>query len=408
MRFKFIGFALVVCSVAGAGCTAQNATPGLPAPSGPFGIGRVGYDWTDTARPDRYSNAPGAHREMMVYLWYPAAKTADAKGIYLPGAKQMDADKEAQSFYREDDAPKWQLIVSGAIYSHARENAPVAKGRKFPLLVFTPGLGGPSFGYTALIEDLVSHGYAVASIEVPYNAPFVFPDGRILPRHREPMPPGLTPEEGFKRMVAMATLGITEGAGDVRFVLDKLTEMQRKKSERSSWITALDLNKAAAVGHSAGAASATRACQLDARFKACIDLDGGMVPVSALPDFGDGTKMQQPLLFLEAYHDEAHMFGTHEQHLAYFSKQESQLQQCPAGTYDVVLRAPRMVHGSFSDDGLLDPVSQADVAQALHNLDLIESYIRAFLDKTLSGNQDTLLDRNPEKVAEATVKPYGH
>jgi hypothetical protein len=133
-----------------------------------------------------------------------------------------------------------------------------------------------------------------------------------------------------------------------------------------------------------------------------------MVPVSALPDFGDGTKMQQPLLFLEAYHDEAHMFGTHEQHLAYFSKQESQLQQCPAGTYDVVLRAPRMVHGSFSDDGLLDPVSQADVAQALHNLDLIESYIRAFLDKTLSGNQDTLLDRNPEKVAEATVKPYGH
>jgi acetyl esterase/lipase len=37
----------------------------------------------------------------------------------------------------------------------------------------------------------------------------------------------------------------------------------------------VDLKRAAAMGHSAGAEFAARACQLDARFKACIDLDGG-------------------------------------------------------------------------------------------------------------------------------------
>lgn len=409
MKLSAMSMTLVVCLAAGQAIAMENAAGNqdnpLPEPSGVYGIGRVGFDWVDTSRPDRYSKEPGAHREMMVYLWYPAKKTGEAKGVYLPGAKQMDADAEAGAFYREDDAAKWKLVVSGAIYSHAQENAPVARSRKkFPLLVFVPGLGGPSFGYTTLIEDLVSHGYAVASIEVPYNAPVVFPEGRIVERYREPTPPGLTPQQQFQRMVESAGRGITEGAGDVRFVLDTFSAMQRKP-HAAPMIAALDLEKAVSIGHSAGAAMAARACQLDARFKACIDLDGGMEPVVALPDFGDGTKMQQPLLFLEAYHDEAHMFGTHEQHVAYFEKQESQLEQCPAGTYGVVLKADGLVHGSFSDDGLIDP-KRATVAR--HNLDLIESYIRAFLDKTLSGDKETLLDSKTAHVSEATVKAYGH
>jgi len=56
------------------------AIPRLPAPSGPYGVGRIGYDWIDPGRPDRYSGAPQAHRELMVYVWYPASTNrADAK-----------------------------------------------------------------------------------------------------------------------------------------------------------------------------------------------------------------------------------------------------------------------------------------------------------------------------------------
>jgi hypothetical protein len=43
-----------------------QATPKLPPPSGPFGVGRSGYDWIDPMRPDRFSSDPQAHRELMV------------------------------------------------------------------------------------------------------------------------------------------------------------------------------------------------------------------------------------------------------------------------------------------------------------------------------------------------------
>ncbi len=78
-----------------------GVVPRLPMPTGPFGIGRVGYDWTDTARPDRFAADKKAHRELMVYLWYPTAKDAEAKGAYLPGARAMDKAPAIQGRMRE-------------------------------------------------------------------------------------------------------------------------------------------------------------------------------------------------------------------------------------------------------------------------------------------------------------------
>ena len=70
----------------------KAAAPTLPVPSGPFGIGRIGYEWIDPSRPDTYSANPDSHRDLMVYLWYPAPRTDTGRtGPYLPVAKQMDA-----------------------------------------------------------------------------------------------------------------------------------------------------------------------------------------------------------------------------------------------------------------------------------------------------------------------------
>jgi hypothetical protein len=51
------------------GVRPTDVSPKIPVPSGPFGIGRVGYDWVDPSRPDRHSTEPNAHRELMVYFW---------------------------------------------------------------------------------------------------------------------------------------------------------------------------------------------------------------------------------------------------------------------------------------------------------------------------------------------------
>jgi hypothetical protein len=162
------------------------------------------------------------------------------------------------------------------------------------------------------------------------------------------------------------------------------------------------------MGHSAGAEFAARACQLDARIKACVDLDGGMVPVSALPEYPDGATQKQSLLFLEAYHPESKMFGTHEQLVAYFKKEEEQLQTCPHGSYAVELHSPNIFHGSFSDEPLSVAGDRATAEIAQHNLDLIEEYVRAFLDKTLQARPRTLLDLDSAQTPEATVRKIGH
>lgn len=423
MTMRAIGFGLLFCSVAIARITVcgqsgdqvetSQKAPQLPLPSGPFGIGRIGYDWTDASRPDRFSSDPHAHRRLMVYIWYPTSqKSADAKGAYLPGAKQMDADAAAQAAMREDHGAIWPLIVSGAIHSHAIDNAAVARNpAKFPTIILSHGMGGSGFGYTSLIENLVSHGYVIAAIEHTYGAgAVVFPNGEIVLPHQDPVPAGLTPDERFKRMAESIGKGITEGAGDVRFVLDRLIALDKGESDRYPLAGRLDLSAVAAMGHSAGAEFAARACQLDARFKACVDLDGGMVPIAALPEYPDGANQKQPLLFLEEHNPEDKMFGTHEQQAAYFNKKEEQFKTCcPPGSYAVELRSPGIGHGSFSDDPLLESggrVSDADMAR--HNLDLIETYIRTFLDVTLQGRKVALLEGNSAQASEATIRKIGH
>jgi dienelactone hydrolase len=416
MIIRAIGLALLFCALDLTGAAVQGQTtappkpPALPVPSGPSGIGRRAFEWIDPSRPDRFSSQPNRHRRLMVYLWYPASpKAPDTRGLYLPGAAQMDANPDAQRFMRDDHGANWPLIVSGSIYSHATDNAPVAKQpAKFPVILLSHGLGGSGFGYTSLIEDLVSHGYVVAAIEHTYTAgAVVFLNGDIVVEHHDQPSPGLTPEESFKRMAASVTETITEGAADVRFVLDQLVALD--DDARSPLSGRLDLKEAAAMGHSAGAEFAARACQLDARFKACVDLDGGMVPVAALPDYSDGATMKQPLLFLEAWHPESKMFGTPEQHAAYFKKKEEQLETCcPAGGYGVELHSPGIGHGSFSDDPLLEAGSASDAGTAQHNLDLIETLVRAFLDQTLLGRSQTLLDAgNQNQPREAVIRKIG-
>jgi len=416
-RVFLIGCIVLPCAAFGQthhaeGAPEPDALPKLPAPSGPFGIGRVGYDWVDLSRPDQDSATPKAYRELMVYFWYPTSqKSADTKGPYLPGAQRMDTLPEVQSRMRQEFGSNWPAMVSGAIFSHASERAPAAQNPgRFPVIIFSHGLGSTGFNYTCLIEDLVSRGYVVASVEHTHAALAVwFPDGRVILFHHESPPPGLSSEERFKWMSAGASKLISEGAADVRFVLDRMTEMN---SDPQHFLLAgrLDLDRVAAMGHSAGAEFAARACQLDARFKACVDLDGGMVPVAALPDLGDGATMKQPLLFLEAFHPESRMGGTAAQHAEYFKKKEQQLQTCRPGSYDVVLRSPGIAHPSFSDIPLLfagqDDFPQRDAV--LHNLDLIERFVREFLAKNFKQERAALLESGNAPIPEATVQPYGH
>jgi len=384
------------------------ATPVLPVPSGPFGIGRIGYEWIDPSRPDTYSADPNAHRDVMVYLWYPAPRTYIGRtGPYLPGAKRMDLNPEVQHRVGDAFGSSWPLIVSGAVVSHAVDNAPLAQSPKtFPVVLFSHGLGSIGFAYTSLIEDLVSHGYVVASIEHTYTAMAVaFPNGKVVPFHREPEPVGLTPEQRFQRMEASAGLVITEGAGDLVFVLSKLTEMNGRKAHRFPLDGRLDLERVAAMGHSSGGAFATLACQMDRRFKACVSLDGAMPPVAVFPEYGEG--FTQPVLLLEIDHSGQRRGYTAAQEVDYMKKKEAQLNACRIGSYDILLKSAGLNHGSFSDVPLLFANgNKAQTADALYNLRSTQAFTRSFLDKYLQHDIGGLL-KDPSQYPGTIVTRCG-
>ena len=390
--------------------TPSPSTFRLPEPTGRFGIGQVGCEWIDTARPDGYSADPQAHRDLMVYLWYPSKRDAPGeKAAYWPGAKQMDADPKVRPQMVEEFGALWPVIASGQFKSHATENAPVAKApQQFPVVLLSHGLGGTSFEYASLIEELVSHGYVVVAIEHTYTAGAVtFPDGRVVLHHEDAVPAGLSPEQRFQRMVASATVEIKQGAGDIVFVLNKLVELNAAGTPNFPLAGRLDLKRVAAVGHSAGGDFATLACQLDARIRACVSLDGEMPPVAAFPEGPDGERFHQPVLLLEVDQTGKRKPFSEDQYQDFLKKEEAQLLLCPKGSYHVLLNAPGLFHGSFSDYLLRaangDPVK---TEEALHNLRLTESFTLAFLDKYLKGEKAPLLD-NPTQSAEARVKEYG-
>ncbi len=394
------------------GLVQQTGIPQLQSPTGQFGIGRVGYEWIDGSRPDGHSADTQAHRDLMVYLWYPTQKGREGQpGEYLPGAKQMDEDAAVLPAMQEEFEGSWPLIVSGAIPSLAVENAPVVRSReKFPVVVLAHGAGGTSFEYTSLIGNLVSHGYVVAAIENTYAAPAVaFPDGRIIPSYREPEQPNLSPDQRFQRMMKSAGQQIDTGARDIVFVLDQLTKLDGGTEKTFVLSKRLDLKLVASMGHSTGGAEATLACQMDARFKACLSLDGQMPPVAAFPEDPDGKWFTQPVLLLEVDHNGGRWMGFDAaQNNVFLKKKEDQLNRCPAGSYDVVLKSPGLVHGSFSDYPLLAAMGRsAETKDALHNLSLTESYIAAFLDQTLYQKSSPLLDA-ASNHPEAVVKLYGH
>ena len=255
----------------------------FPAPTGPYCVGTTApIHLVDPSRAEPFTPGnPNDSRELMIQLWYPVA--ADAAGDYAP---YMDA---ATAAYEAGIPPATWVSMPAAAFeqerSHALLEAPiVASLKKFPVLLFSPGLKREYQLYTSVIEDLVSHGCIVAAINHPYVSGLtVFPDDRtvevVLPAD----------EAGTLDLVV----------GDALFVLDTLTQWNADFENDLTFACRFDLDKAAMFGHSYGGATAVGAAVADDRLRAALNIDG--------PTFGpaivEGTAT--PLFYLLSEDHEA-------------------------------------------------------------------------------------------------------
>ncbi|MFJ2026862.1 alpha/beta hydrolase family protein [Streptomyces sp. NPDC087897] len=286
-----VGVALVV---AGPVAAWAFPVPDFPEPSGRFPVGTRTLEWSErVARADRKGEPLPAGsgrrtepRPLVAQLWYPAGHTApDARRAPYLGRTEAEARTVSAALADYSGVPAFLLDGLPRARSHAVPGAPVADdGGRFPVVLFSPGLGGVRTQNTAWAEELASHGYVVAAVDHPYDsAAVVLSDGRTL-RTR------VTATGDPAKDEALAEGWTRARAADLRAVLTRLERLESGAVE-GPLTGRLDTARVAATGHSIGGAAALLAARQDARFDAVVDLDG-------FPRGPVGGRFEQPVLAL--------------------------------------------------------------------------------------------------------------
>lgn len=420
--------ALFFAQIAETNSNDHAGEPQLPTPGGQFAVGRVTYHWTDPSRPEPLSAKAGAHRELMVYVWYPAAKAAKVTppAPYFPdfeAARAAISDADFKGMFRPAAE---QIQKAGLPLTHAVEAASMpGDNKKYPVLVFSHGWGLQSALYTAALEDLASRGYVVAAVDHPYDTTVtVFPDGHIAKFAQDSFDAATKKPHGFidyayERIEVMAT--------DVGFVIDELSRYDHTPGLGAPFAGHLDLGRIGAFGHSIGGMASARACQMDIRIRACIDEDSIDDLGSPFSVITPGSIPKQPfLLFIaasadifskEAVHPSDESLAKQKLTRAEYEKmilkqqrkQDELLADVGGGAYRVMLfDLPGITHRSFSDLPLLATGSdQAKWQEALHNFQITQEYIRGFFDKYLNGDLHTVLDSKSPPDERVRVDRFG-
>ncbi|WP_433251784.1 alpha/beta hydrolase family protein [Streptosporangium sp. CA-135522] len=252
---------------------------GFAPPAGTHGIGTLTYHWVDADRRELFAVGPGARRELMIQIWYPAkADPAAPRTSYVE-----DSDVPA-AVARLAHAPELAFGQLTYVTTNAVASAPVADDqRRYPVLIFLEGAMGFRQMNTFQVEDLVSHGYIVVAIDQPYTAASVlFPDGRRAAGQRMDQLKPLIEQSLAPAVRAPKLNGRSLGDGiipylaqDATFTLDRLTALDR--SDPNGILTGrLDLGRAGAFGISLGGIVAGEACHLEPRLRACLVMDAPM------------------------------------------------------------------------------------------------------------------------------------
>ncbi|WP_042216175.1 alpha/beta hydrolase family protein [Paenibacillus borealis] len=250
----------------------------IPAPSGPFTVGMQTLHLTDSSRSETQTPDPEDSRELMVYVWYPAAAgNGRQTAPLLPGDRQSNR-RLMSAFAGSWGIPSFILDYWAYIHTNAYRNADWLRSEgPYPLILINHGLGTSSLLYhTSLAENLASHGYIVAAVDHTYStAATLFPDGTVT---------GFSDSLSADNFIATGTrLGKTWN-DDNRFVLSQL------KQQFADYIDAEQIGMA---GHSFGGAAAYEAMFSIPELKAGINLDGSLYTLT-------GPSPGKPFLFIES------------------------------------------------------------------------------------------------------------
>jgi predicted dienelactone hydrolase len=388
----------------------------LPEPTGPHAVGVTSLYVADASRPETWTADPDDHRELMVEIWYPAEPAPGAEpapywdDAALVGPHQAQLSRDMLGLIVSDDGSSHY----GDVPTHSHRDAPVvAAPQKFPVLVFSHGYGiGRPQTYTALMEELASHGYFVASIAHTYETPaVVFEDGRVVPfdpiavsailqredddgdRVFEDFSNSQDPEE--RDQIMREYLATQEAAArsmsvwdaDTRTVVDELERVVSGERE-TPFAGRLDLERLGIVGMSFGGAAAAYFCVEDARCKAGLNLDG--------LHYGRGMAdavVKVPFMIVYAKRPGVPMNEFYYRHATGPAFQVTIADTTHMNFTDVSISAP-----------LLRWVGALGAIDGQRMLRLMNVYTLAFFDRYLRDEPSALLEASSPHYPEVTIE----
>jgi len=240
--------------------------------------------------------------------------------------------------------------------------------------------------YTAIAEQLASHGFIVITVDHPYAGLTVFPDGRVLLFSAE----GGSEDALRKRVEDMAR--------DVYFILDALSDGRKALG---TFAGRIDKKRIAAAGHSLGGMTALEALHQDRRLAVAVDLDGS--PVGRVTLEG----LEKPILVMLNQPDQEHRPPERmklERHKEWSDLIEKKK------TTTVLMTIINTTHMSFTDATFLVPPERLARSGAVIDgkrlLEIIARAMLAFTSPTATMERVIHTESAARAYSEVTVETF--
>ncbi|XP_077018101.1 platelet-activating factor acetylhydrolase isoform X3 [Tamandua tetradactyla] len=192
-------------------------------------------------------------------------------------------------------------LLFGSVLTPAKWDSPLRTGEKYPLIVFSHGLGAFRTIYSAIGIDLASHGFIVAAVEHRDGSAA----GTYYFKDQSDAEIGNKSWLYLKQEAPDRNFQVHKRAKECSQALNLILDMDHGKPAKNildlkfdvkQLKDSIDRNKIAIIGHSFGGATVIQALSEDWRFRCGIALDAWMLPL------GDEvyTRIPQPLFFINS------------------------------------------------------------------------------------------------------------
>ena len=388
--------------------SAKQGVKLLPKPSGPFPVAINTMELIDTSRLDPFAPTKTLRRIMISAVYPVKHNSPTCRYPYMPPLTAGIEDTE----YSFPAGTYESLVLQVACNSKPKDDA--------PLVIFSPAQGNTRLDYSLLVSNVASYGFTVIMLDHPYDADIVeFPDGSYTT-------PAYFNTSTLLQTEAAAIALIDVRVADTSFVLDQLANETVIHHLIPGRECALDPSSVAMFGHSLGGATAASAMVVDTRIKGGLNMDSAIFDSEKVLEVG----IDRPFLIFG--HTNNTRFYEGEDEDIFSATTWLALWSVLTG-WKLELEFAESLHYTFSDfpsqfetlglklnatelvillsggpEGFdkLDVENAVPIAASLleakRGLDIVVTYVVAFLEFVLKRKKEGLLDEPSGRFPELT------